>query len=97
MDDAGIQTADGGLADFNDPGAGIQQHRHEIFFLLAAEFIFHQRGDIDGVFNHRLIIVSRIAFQAVGQFKSCLDLTGLSRADAFYLSKFLDGGRGQAF
>jgi len=40
VDDAGIETADGGFADFNYLCAGIQQYRHEIFFLFAIEFVF---------------------------------------------------------
>ena len=97
MDNAGIQTADRGFADFDDPGASIQQHRHEIFFFLAVESIFYQRGDIKGVFNHRLIVVRRKAFQAVSQFKSGFNLAGFGEADAFDLRKLFDRGGCKAF
>ena len=66
MDDAGIQAADRSFTDFNDLGAGIQQYRHEIFFLFTVELVFYQRGDIDGIFNHRFVVGGRIAFQAIG-------------------------------
>jgi len=97
VNDTRIQTADGCFADFNDLGAGIQQDGHKIFLLFAVKLVFHQRGNIDGIFNDLLIICRRIAFQTVRQFKGRFDLTGFGQSDASDLRKLFDGSLCQPF